>query len=521
MQWISYQCRVLTSLALVGVLGSSAVCSLQAQTKLTTKTFAQGLHRPVWLGSPPHDYERVMIIEQHLGTVRLVKNGKLLPTPFLDLRAKVNSFGNERGLLGLAFHPDYDKNGLFFVNYSVVGSGATVIERYQVSSNPDVAKAGSGAVILTIPQPFSNHNGGCIQFGPDGYMYIGMGDGGSGGDPSCNAQNGKSLLGKFLRIDVNAATYKIPPKNPFVGNSNVRDEIWALGVRNPWRFSFDRKTGDMYFGDVGQSKWEEISFQSGSSKGGENFGWKIREGRHCYSSNSCPTSTPGCSSGKWIDPIHEYSTGPMSCSVTGGFVYRGCAIPDLKGAYIFGDYCGGTIWSFRYVNNKVTQLRDLTRELGGPFNRISSFGEDACGEIYICEFYGRRILKIVPSAPAPAVDLGYGKVGSNGAQPVFEACGILVTGGSALLRVYKAPAKVPGVIVLSLNKNPTRFNFGTVVPTVPLSIVGYVTDDRGQLKFSIPGGGGPVSIYAQNGFLDKGASWGVGLSNALQINVQK
>ncbi len=362
-------------------------------TELTTVRVASGLSAPIFVISPPGDMQRVFIVEQP-GRIKILQDGEILPVPFLDITGDV-SYGGERGLLGLAFHPNYGNNGYFFVNYTN-NSGNTVISRFSVTADPDVADPGSEFIVLTIWQPFGNHNGGMLAFGPnDGYLYIGMGDGGSGGDPGNRSQDDGELLGKMLRIDIDGdPPYGIPDDNPFEGPGDPLDEIWAKGLRNPWRFSFDRSSGDMYIADVGQGTWEEIDFQPASSAGGENYGWRLMEGNHCYNPPS------DCDPGGLTYPIYEYSHGgnPFRCSVTGGYVYRGAAIPDLQGIYFFADYCSDQIWSFRYDGN-VPEVTDRTNELdpgnGLSIDNISSFGEDGSGEIYIVDL-GGEVFKIVP-----------------------------------------------------------------------------------------------------------------------------
>ena len=361
---------------------------LFAQTPLTTTVVASGLSSPVFITFPPGDTERIFIVQQG-GRVRIVKNGSLLPGNFLNLQGRVSCCG-ERGLLGLAFHPDYDSNGFFYVNYTD-SSGNTVIARFQVTANPDSANFSSRQILLTVTQPYSNHNGGWIGFGPsDGYLYIALGDGGSGGDPQNRAQNPLTLLGKMLRIDIDTSQgYKIPPSNPFADSTGTLKEIWALGLRNPWRNSFDRLTGDLYIADVGQGAWEEVDFQPFSSTGGENYGWRLKEGDHCFNPpDSCDTLTG------LTDPIYEYPH-TDGCSITGGYLYRGCAIPDLQGTYFFGDYCNGRVWSFRYNGIDTSEFQERTSELGVGFFNISSFGEDALGELYIVGHNNGIIYKIV------------------------------------------------------------------------------------------------------------------------------
>jgi glucose/arabinose dehydrogenase len=372
-------------------------------TPLTTQEIATGLSYPVHLTAVPGDASRLFVVEQ-TGRIRIVKNGTLLSRPFLDIHDRVKFVG-EQGLLGLVFHPDYANNGYFYVNYTAaVPEGQTVVSRFAVSmTDADSAVAASEFTILDQPQPYSNHNGGMIAFSPhDGYLYVGMGDGGAGGDPDNNAQSGDTRLGKILRVDVDGGSpYAIPNGNPFINDPNTLDEIWAIGVRNPWRWSFDRMTGDLWIADVGQGTWEEIDFQPFWSYGGENYGWRLKEGNHCYNPSS------NCDPGSVLeDPIHEYDhvVGPYGyrCSITGGYVYRGCAVPDLAGTYFFGDYCTGEIWSLRYDGVAVQVFQDRTAEiLGGNTFNISAFGQDALGELYVLDFSADgRVLKIVPDGVA-------------------------------------------------------------------------------------------------------------------------
>lgn len=296
-------------------------------------------------------------------------------TTFLDIRNKVE-FDGEEGLLGLAFDPDYRDNGRFYVYYSTSSPRRTILSRFLVSStDPNRADVGSEKSLLEIEQPYRNHNGGMIAFGPDGYLYVGLGDGGSAGDPRGNAQNRRALLGSVLRIDVRSdGTYEIPSDNPFVGGSEGLPEIWAYGLRNPWRFSFDRASGDLWLADVGQSSWEEVNLITS----GENYGWNRMEGSHCY-----PTGGTGCNQGGLIPPVTEYSHNE-GCSVTGGYVYRG-PLSHLQGLYIFGDFCSGTIWGLRYTQSdgatEQAQLMDTSLT-------ISSFGEDKAGELYVLDYEG-------------------------------------------------------------------------------------------------------------------------------------
>ena len=349
---------------------------------LRLETVASGLSSPLYLTSPAGD-SRLFIVEQP-GRIRIVKNGQLLSTPFLDIRSKIKS-GGEQGLLSVAFHPNYAVNGFFFVDYTNT-NGDTQVERYAVSGNADVADAASAKPILFVAQPFANHNGGLVMFGPDGMLYIGMGDGGSGGDPNGNGQNRNALLGKLLRIDINDGDpYAIPPTNPFVDMAGMRGEIWGWGLRNPWRYSFDRSAGMLYIADVGQGQWEEVDVQP-AAQGGLNYGWNIMEGAHCYSPPS------GCKQQNLVLPAVEYDHSAGACSVTGGFVYRGTKIPELAGHYFYGDYCTGWIRSFRYANG---QAEDKTQWNLPTVSGLSSFGEDSAGELYVTSLNDGTVYRIV------------------------------------------------------------------------------------------------------------------------------
>ncbi|HYN83610.1 MAG TPA: PQQ-dependent sugar dehydrogenase [Pyrinomonadaceae bacterium] len=350
-----------------------------------------GFSQPVAITHAGDGSNRLFVVEQG-GRIRLVKNGALQSAPFLDISARVSA-GGERGLLGLAFPPGYASKGHFYVNYTRASDGATVIARYRRNaSNPDAADPSSEQIVLTIGQPFANHNGGQLSFSPrDGFLYVGMGDGGSGGDPGNRAQNPADLLGKMLRIDTEAAgttTYAVPPSNPFAGRAGFRQEIWALGLRNPWRFSFDRQTGDLFIADVGQGSWEEVNFQPAASAGGENYGWRVMEGTHCFNPNPCdPTGL--------TLPVREYDHS-QGCSVTGGHVYRGTSFPRMQGLYIYADFCSGVIWGLRRVGGVWQNSVLLDTSLS-----VSTFGEDESGELYVASYGGGTIFRVTDSAPAP------------------------------------------------------------------------------------------------------------------------
>jgi glucose/arabinose dehydrogenase len=335
---------------------------------------ATGLDFPLFLTAPPGDNARLFIVEK-TGKIRIVKSGSVLSTPFLDLSARVSD-ADEQGLLGLAFHPQYAVNGRFVVDYTDP-NGDTHVSAFRVSANPDVADPASEQVLLAIDQPFDNHNGGMVVFGPDGKLYIGMGDGGSAGDPQGNGQNKGVLLGKILRVDVSGAgVLSVPADNPFVGQAGARPEIWSYGLRNPWRFSFDRAQGDLYIADVGQNAREEVDVATSAAQFGKglNFGWNVMEGVACYSPSS------GCPRSGLTLPVLDYDHS-NGCSITGGYVYRGSAAPGLRGLYFYSDYCSGWVRSFRLQGTAAADQRDWPALR--PGGQVTSFGEDAQGELYI------------------------------------------------------------------------------------------------------------------------------------------
>jgi glucose/arabinose dehydrogenase len=391
---------------------------------ITTQRVAEGLNLPVYVTAPPGDTSRLFIIEKR-GVIRILdltaNPPVLLPDTFLNIDSLVIelSFGliDERGLLGLAFHPNYTSNGCFYVYY-INNEGHSVISRY-TASPPDSngADPASALVLKTIEQQFNVHMGGCMQFGPDGYLYVGMGDGGYICGPNASGQNTGVLQGKMLRLDVDHPPAYIPASNPFVGPGNPLDEIWSIGFRNPWRFSFDRATGDLYIGDVGHNTIEEINYLPAGSAGGENFGWPCCEGTVTSSKSTGCVVRPGCfteceqSNGSYVAPIHTYPH-DVGISVIGGHVYRGRAIPGLHGHYFFADFGSARIWSFRIVDRSISEFTERTQELapggGLSISLIASFGEDAAGELYIVEQSGTttgEVYRIVPLLPACAADI--------------------------------------------------------------------------------------------------------------------
>ena len=368
---------------------------------LSVELIAKDFDKPIYVLSMPYDNNTLLVVEQK-GVIQLFSNGRTSKTPFLDIRDRVHNPlfpGDESGLLGFAFDPDFNNNGIFYVNY-VNENEQTIISRFK--TNGKLSSGDSEYVLLTLDQPYSNHNGGCMEFGKDGYLYISVGDGGSSGDPEKRAQNLDNLFGTILRIDVNTDKgYKIPSDNPFLNNKIAKDEIWSYGLRNVWRFSFDALTGDMIMGDVGQHLWEEINFETSNSVGGINYGWNVFEGNHCYPEDS------SCVDDGYMMPIFEYPNNANyartllgfkqkanmdGCSITGGYVYRGTNIKSLYGRYIFGDYCTGKVWSLKINNGIADDVIDHTstilESMGKREFYLSSFGQDNNNELLLIDYTG-------------------------------------------------------------------------------------------------------------------------------------
>jgi hypothetical protein len=368
---------------------SSGACSaapVTGQPALKAELFLSSLTRPVDLQTPG-DRSRLFVVEQP-GRIQLVRERKVVATPFLDITDRVGSSGSEQGLLGLAFHPRFAENGRFFVNYTDRG-GDTHIAEFRAGIGADAVDPTTERTILVQDQPFANHNGGQLAFGNDGFLYIGLGDGGSAGDPLGSGQSLGTFLGKLLRIDVDKSQpYVVPPDNPFTGLAGARPEIWAFGLRNPWRFAFDRATGDLLIGHVGQGAVEEVDAEVSPRRGGQNYGWNVTEGSRCFN------PATGCSLAGITLPVVEYGHGE-GCSITGGVVYRGCRMPGYAGTYFYSDYCSSFVRTLRLEGGRAVDQRDFTAQLG-PRRSLVAFGTDAFGEIYMLEL-GGNVYQIVPA----------------------------------------------------------------------------------------------------------------------------
>jgi hypothetical protein len=523
--------RLSLVLAALGVAFATPAASGQS-TELTTVRVASGLSRPVMATSAPGETDRLFVAEQNQADIHIVdlNTNTVLPTPFLDLTGLVTTSGNEQGLLGFTFHPDYASNGKFYVIYTASGGGHLRVVQYNVSGNPNIADANSAVTVIQVNQPQSNHNAGDVTFGPDGMMWIPTGDGGGANDSGSghasggNGQSGSTLLGKMLRIDVSTLPYTIPADNPYAAaGDGVLDEIWAFGLRNPFRVSFDSETGDLWIGDVGQNAREEVSFASAEdiaavaadTKDPFNFGWRCTEGFLCTGLSGCTCGGP-----ELTNPLDAYAHN-QGLSVIGGQVYHGLAIPDLDGMYVFADHYTDIILGTREENS--LQLPGFPVNLegqlapGGGLNldSIAGFGTDGDGEIYFTDLNGGEVFKIVPEGPYTG--LGCELAGTEG-DPIHFGDGGVASGEAGGLYLRNAAADATAGLFYSLSEGATPFK-GGVLKTIPLvDIIILTTDGNGELDltWSDTGGAPPgTELVTQFGIDDDGAIKGVALSNAL------
>jgi glucose/arabinose dehydrogenase len=474
----------ITTCTLTAVSCAFALTQFASAQAVKLTLVENGFTQPLYVCAPPGDTARLFVMEK-AGIIKIFTGGNTLGTPFLNIDPLVNSVASERGLLGMAFHPNYASNGFFFVSYTD-NAGSSVVARYTVSGNPDIGDAASAVIIYgPLAQPQSNHNGGCIQFGPDGKLYFGLGDGGNSNDTGTghvaggNAQSLATDLGKMLRFDVDIAS-PYQPVNPLGGFK------WAMGVRNPWRFSFDRSTGDLWIADVGQNAWEEINFTPAASTGGENYGWRCMEGNHCTALSGCTCDTSGAT---LEIPVQEYSHGGGNCSITGGYVYRGSSIPGLQGTYFYGDFCTGRSWSFELVAGVVTDFVERTSQLGA-LSGVASFGEDASGEMYICEMNTGEVSRIENADP-PGTGFCFG----DGSLPTACPC--------ALPNTVPNPSGASDAgCANSFNANGAKITGeGTVSPNDTVVLTGSGQTPAGFCLFVVGTGNNPSGVANADGVL--------------------
>ncbi len=513
--------RKTLALGLSAWIGAAALAPEAQAQALETPLVASGFSSPVGLFSPPNDPTNRLFVIQQAGRIRIIENGSTLPTDFINLTSLISS-GGERGLLGMAFHPDYQNNGKFYVSYTDT-AGRSVIRQYMVSSaDPNVADSSSGVTIYgPISQPAGNHNGGCIRFGGDGKLYFGLGDGGGAGDTANNAQNLNTPLGKMVRLDVDIAAPYIPSDNPFFGATPGLDEIWAYGLRNPWRFSFDRDTGDMWIGDVGQNQWEEVDFQPASSTGGENYGWRLKEGNNCYNPSS------GCDPGGLTDPVHVYGHGGGNCSITGGYVARGPLLPNYAGRYFFADYCAGDLKSIDPSSPGVATNHDSDVSISGF---ITSFGEDSNGDLY-CVVSAGRIYRIQEECMASINTYCTTSPNSAGSGALITTTGTgSISDNSFGLAASGLPTTgVPGIFFYGPGQATIPFGQGTlcvaqagiirIKPPLFSSFLGTVNRSIDFTTFPFDSGAGAITPGStwnfQFWYRDPG--FGFNLSNAVEV----
>jgi len=513
------------------LLGAALAHPLAAQSsEIRNILLDTSFENPTQVLAAPGQDHYLYVVEQREHDIHIFDlDTNTVISKFLDITGKVNSGANERGLLGLAFHPDYQNNGYFYVNYTNLG-GSTVVERYtcDLGVDPLVADDSSGLQIITFSQPNTNHNGGALTFGPDGMLWIATGDGGGANDSGTghasggNAQSGTTLLGKMLRLDVDGGTpYAIPSDNPFLSDGSVLDEIWAIGLRNPWRFDFDRATGDLWIADVGQGAREEVNWVSDAriqaiaagTAAGLNFGWRCREGFLCTGLSGCSCSDPTLTA-----PIKDYDTGG-SQSVTGGYVYRGTAIPDLDGMYFYADYQANEAFSLRWDGSTLVEDLNQSTNLNGNIGRISSFGIGPDNELYFVRHNVGDLRKIVPEGDF--FGLGNALAGTNG-KPILFGTGGVGPGVPGALRLKNAAPSAFAGVFLGLAEGAVSFKGGTLV-AFPFNVLKFAsTDAAGEINLAwadlgtLPSG---LTVVSQWAITDAGAPSGVALSNGLRATV--
>lgn len=476
-------------LTLLGFAGLSAFAFPQ---DLVATEVASGLDQPVLATAPFRDADRLFIGEQS-GAIRVLKGGVLLAEPFLDVSTLVST-GSERGLLGLAFHPEYSLNGRFFVSVTDLGGDTSVLEFRASVGDPDRANPTPVQVIYSHPQPYDNHNGGCLAFAADGRLLLALGDGGGTFDPQGNAQNLSNGLGSILRFDIDGPAPFIPPDNPFVGHGG-EEAVFAHGLRNPWRFSVDPFTGDVWIGDVGQYEREEIDVLPGGSPGGENFGWRCLEGTACTGQTGCQ-----CASGALTPPVFEIAHGQGDCAITGGHVYRGARIPELYGRYVFGDFCARKIRSLAWDGAVASDLRDHSEELDPPgparFITVSSFGEDGAGELYFCDYASGVVYRIDPECSATPYCATLPN--STGFGGLIGGLGVPnLSGGTFGLQAWGVPAGAPGLFFYGLGaiQEPAADGFLCVASggVGVFRLAPVIVGSNGRVEVTLDVAGGPLT----------------------------
>ncbi len=505
----------------LGALWASAAPGFALQEPLASELVASGFAQPVGVAAPAGDSESLYVIERG-GRVRILRDGAVLDTPFLDIADRVAQIGFEAGLLGLAFHPDYETEGWVYVHYTEPGDFAVVVERFRAGADPDQIDLSTSEIVFGPFDGVGNgHFGGGLQFGPDGKLYVGIGDGDLGVDhqPGCGPQDLASPLGKVLRLN-DDGTY--PSDNPFAGDPLAHPGVYLLGVRNPWRFSFDETTQGMYLGDVGDDLWEEIDFIP-DALAGANLGWPIHEGTSCFDAPvGCPAQQPACEDASYLDPLIEYDHTVFGCAIVGGFVYRGCQIPSLRGSYFFGDWCSGRVFSIPTdTPNPVPENHTAALAGGDPdaLGQVTSFGLDGEGELYFTSLTG-EVRRIVSALPNPSVDLGQGTPGSGGLEPSASWCGATGPGQVGEILLDSVLASSLGFLVASFDSDPMPLLGGSIVPALPAFLILPIeTDASGSFVQPVVDISGPIDLVLQFILVDPEGPAGFAMSNALGLAI--